>query len=143
MLVGIGAVVGLTTNLVNIGITLVIFASFGFLIAAIWQKVQIRSAEYVRLRRHQLIHIEKQMGTVSTFINTFSAFYPPCETISFHGICDECKISELAICRSTLSEGALPTILGWFWKIVGVVGFCLIVYDFSSCSKVMLECLGS
>ena len=131
MLVGIAAVVGFKPELIEFGITLSIFSCFGLLIAVIWYRVQVRSAEYIRFRRHQLVHIEKQLEVLSTFTNTYRAFYPPYQQVLFDGNAALFEISEKAKSRSTLSEGRLPILLGWFWTISGLVAIALVLVGYA------------
>ena len=129
LLVGLGAVIGLKPPIQNLAIVSLVFSIFGLFLSAIWHKVQVRNAEYVRFRRLQLLHIESKLGSMDTFTNTYRAFYKN-KDIDFGGDVDQFVLSNQAKRRSTLSEGRLPILLGVFWGVMAVVSIYLVlVYE--------------
>lgn len=101
-------------------------AVFGFLLCAVWYKVQIRNAEYIRFRRFQLRSIESRLPGLSTFQNIYRAFYE-LEPISFESPKGEFAVKPAARKASTSSEGRLPFLIGGFWCLVAIAAFILLV----------------
>jgi hypothetical protein len=97
-----------------------LFAAFGFLLCIIWQRVQVRNAEYIRFRRFQLRSIESKLPGLSTFQNVYSAFYNY-QPIAFESPIGKFTVSTAARKPSTLLEGLLPFLIGGFWFATAIV----------------------
>jgi hypothetical protein len=98
-----------------------LFALFGISLCVIWYKVQLRSAEYIRFRRFQLVAIEKQLPGLSTFHNIYQAFYNH-QTLHFGAPANDFTIAPNAATRSTATESSLPFLIGGFWVAISIAG---------------------
>jgi len=95
---------------------LLLFGAFGLIVAVNWYVISARSAEYVRFRRIQLRAIEAQLPGLTTFLNTYTAFYRE-QAVSFPAIADSFRISDRARRSSTMAENRLPVFVGGLWLI--------------------------
>ena len=118
LLVALSAFTGIRVSIQGLAAIAIAFSVFGLLICLIWKKVNARNAEYVRFRRFQLRAIEAQLDGLTTFANTYSAFYSG-DPVEFPELADRFEIAANARSRSTFWEGRLPVVLGWFWAIAG------------------------
>ncbi|MBK7707773.1 MAG: hypothetical protein IPJ30_18975 [Acidobacteria bacterium] len=109
-----------------LGATAIVFSIFGIAVSRVWHKVQIRNSEYIRFRRLQLKSIEARLPGVTTFENTYEAFYRLNE-VTFHSNDVPFCISESAKARSTMTEGRLPTVVSLLWLTIGTTGFVAIL----------------
>lgn len=123
----LGAAAGLSAPRVYIGAVTIVFSVFAMLICRVWHFVQVRNAEYVRFRRFQLRSIESRLPPMTTFTNTYQAFYEH-EQVSFPGMTSVFEIHDRCRHRSTLVEGNLPQLLGFFWLLIGLAGSAVVVY---------------
>jgi len=119
LLVALGGLVALGTEVVNALIVAVLIALFGFPICLMWHQVQSRNGEYIRFRRYQLRSIEARLKPMSTFQNQWRALNK-FERITFKDIEDKFEIKRQAKVSSTTIEGRLPLVLASFWVIVFV-----------------------
>lgn len=121
LIAALGAIVGLKAPLSYVGIIAMMFAAFGILICRVWYSIQARNAEYVRFRRFQLRSIEARLPDLSTFRNTFDAFYRSSE-VDFSDIGESFRIKGNARKPSTLTEGSLPLLIAGLWVAVALAG---------------------
>jgi hypothetical protein len=121
LVASLGVVASLEPPVRYIGGIGLVFAVFGLLLCAVWHVVLVRNAEYVRFRRFQLQHIESKLPGLTTFHNVYRAFYEA-QPISFEPPIGEFVLRPAARRSSTLSEGALPFLIGAFWSLVAAAG---------------------
>lgn len=126
LVAALGVVTSLNPPVQYIGGVGLLFAAFGLLLCIMWHRVQVRNAEYIRFRRFQLRSIESKLPGLSTFQNTFTAFYQA-QPLSFEPPIGEFALSPAARKRSTLSEGLLPALVGGFWLVAAVVAAILLI----------------
>ncbi len=121
LLTALGALTALQAPLRYVGVLALVFSVFGMIVCRVWHVVQLRNAEYIRFRRYQLRSIEARLPELTTFTNTYDAFYKGAE-VKFPATGDSFRVEMKAQRRSTLSEGLLPVLIGVFWSIVGLAG---------------------
>lgn len=129
LLVALVALANIKVSFLVLSLGGLLFSIFGFIICLIWHFVQVRNAEYVRFRRFQLRSIEARLPGLSTFTNTYNALYKH-EKISFAGIKDTFVVESRAKSRSTVTEGRLPLLIGWFWCVIffgAIIGVILYI----------------
>lgn len=124
LLTALAALTALQAPLGYVGAIALIFSVFGMIVCRVWHVVQLRNAEYVRFRRLQLLSIEARLPGLTTFKNTYEAFYKGAE-VRFLAIGDKFSVSTKAKGRSTVSEGLLPLLVGALWLIVGLAGMAV------------------
>lgn len=126
ILIASGAGIGsLDPKIQYFGAILVAFGVVGIAINFIWNSVSVRNSEYIRFRRFQLRSIESQLEGMSTFANTYRAFYES-GSIEFDSDTPTFEVSQKARQRSTLSEERLPRVMMFFWISVGLTGLFLL-----------------
>ena len=128
LIVGIAGVVSFKPGPLYVGAILIIFSIVGVSLNSIWRSVLQRSAEWIRFRRLQLKSIESKLEGMSTFQNTYRAFYDGHETVYFGAEIPKFEISSAAKKRSTLTEGKLPSLMLRFWTIAGIGGVFLMLH---------------
>ena len=104
-----------------------LFGVFGLSMCAIWYKVQLRSAEYIRFRRFQLLEIERQLPGLTTFRNTMQAFYGH-QTIHFGAPAQDFTVEPRAATRSTVTEERLPFLIGGLWAAIFIAGVAFFLW---------------
>lgn len=107
-----------------VGAIALAFSVFGMIVCRVWYVVQRRNAEYVRFRRYQLRSIEARLPGLTTFRNTYDAFYNGVE-VRFPAIEDSFCVEMKAQRRSTLSERLLPLLIGVLWSLIGLAGMAV------------------
>lgn len=128
LLATLAALAGLRVPVVYAAGIASFFALYGILICRVWHAVQIRNAEYVRFRRFQLWSIEARLPDLTTFTNTYAAFYEN-KDVSFAGLNDRFALHSQARNRSTLNEGKLPLLVGLLWAAIGATGLAILIID--------------
>ena len=124
LLTALAAVTALQAPIPYVGAIALVFSVFGVIVCRVWHVVQLRNAEYVRFRRYQLRSIEARLPGLTTFRNTYDAFYQGAE-VKFPETGESFRVSTTAQRRSTLSEGLLPVLIGVFWSIIGAAGLAI------------------
>jgi hypothetical protein len=71
----LGTVVTLKPGAALLPWVVVSFALFGVILSIVWGAIHLRNAAYIRFRRFQLRSIEATLGGLTTFNNTYQAFY--------------------------------------------------------------------
>ena len=120
------AIASLNPKLQHVGLVLAAFGIIGCAINFIWNTVSERNSEYIRFRRFQLRSIEAQLEGMTTFKNTYRAFYET-KPVKFDQDLPAFEIAQKAKQRSTLSEAMLPRLMLVFWIAVGTMGLLLTV----------------
>jgi hypothetical protein len=102
---------------------MLLFGILGSVVALNWYFISARNAEYVRFRRIQLRSIEAQLPWLTTFLNTYTAFYRK-QRVTFPRISFE--ISKQGRLSSTRAENLLPVFMGLLWTGCIAVGLFLL-----------------
>lgn len=126
LLVTITAIVGLKPPWDYVAATWLLISVFGLLVCRMWYRVHVRNAEYVRFRRFQLRSIEAELTELTTFTNTYDAFYEY-KPVDFPKLEDRFELDEQAKRSSTLSESVLPQLLGGFWTAVLLIAVVVLL----------------
>lgn len=92
LLTALAALIGLRARPSYLGAIAFVFSVFGVIVSWVWHTVQLRNPEYVRFRRFQLQSIEARLSGLTTFRNTYDAFYKG-EEVNFLAIEDRFSIS--------------------------------------------------
>jgi hypothetical protein len=121
LLTAMAALAALQVPLHYLGAMAFVFSLFGMVVSRFWHVVQVRNGEYVRFRRFQLLSIEARLPGLTTFRNTYDAFYGRKE-IGFLATEASFSLSKAAQHRSTVSEGRLAIVMGVLWAIIGAGG---------------------
>lgn len=96
----------------------VALALVGLAFCVIWFFIHLRNAQYIVLRRHQLIHIETKLQCVDTFWLQYAALNKH-ERVTYPRTGDF-EVKAWSKWTSTKIEYAFPVILGLFWISVVV-----------------------
>jgi len=125
LVITLGTYVSLRPPDLNLAAAMILLGALCVPVCWVWSRIQLRNAEYIRFRRSQLLSIEKRLPGLSTFQNTWSAFYKN-ETVRFIGNGDSSTVSKGAAKSSTRAEnGMLLFILG-FWVAILTAGVLLL-----------------
>lgn len=126
LILTLGGLITLSDSFVEAAVVAIPISVFGLPICLLWYQVQIRNAEYIRFRRHQLRAIEKILPPMSTFTNQWRALNN-FETVQFENIGAEFTIKNAARGSSTVIEGKLPLVIAGIWLAVFVISIVIIL----------------
>jgi hypothetical protein len=126
LIVALGTLVTLDKTHEYVAAISVLFSLFGILVSRVWNQNHARNSEYIRFRRLQLQSIEAKLKGLTTFRNTYQAFYQK-KKIHFAALGCDFDLSPKAKERSVISESKLPRFVGAFWCISGISGLVFLI----------------
>lgn len=130
LLTVLAALIALEVPSLYLGVAALTFFLFGLSVCYVWYSIQARNAEYVRFRRFQLRSIEAKIPVLSTFKNTFIAFYSKKKVVFPNLDADaEFVLQKEAQKSSTLIERWLPLIIGALWIFIGIAAVLVISFE--------------
>ena len=125
LLVALGVLINLNAHANNTAVCCILISFFGLLLSLIWNSILKRNAHYIMFRRIHLKFLEKKLQPMSTFTNTYLAFYENKELV-YPEIHQSFLINSRGRKSSTVTEGQLPVIISIFWIVVFIVGIVLL-----------------
>jgi len=128
LIVALTALLSIIPHISNLAIAAILISIFGLLISFIWYSILQRNSHYVRFRRYQLRYLESKMPPMTTFTNTYDAFYEH-KSLEYKEIGETFSIVKGGRKSSTVTEGHLPIIVVVFWALVFLIGIFHIDYS--------------
>jgi len=125
LLVALSTLLNIKHDTISLSISAILISIFGLLISFIWLSILKRNALYIKFRRLQLKYLESMMPPMSTFTNTYAAFYEN-KSIDFKGIDEVFSVPKEGQKSSTMSEGNLPKLIIAFWILVFIAGLIVL-----------------
>ncbi|MBL0358153.1 MAG: hypothetical protein IPP72_15360 [Chitinophagaceae bacterium] len=127
LLVALGTLLSIKHDIKSLALSAILISIFGLLISFFCLSILNRNAQYIRFRRAHLKYLERKMPPMSTFTNTYDAFYEH-KTLEYQEIDQTFSIPERGKKSSTITEGNLPVLIIIFWALVFLTGLGVLIF---------------